>query len=341
MKRILIIATHGVGDLVMFFPTLEKIFQSEGKFYILLNSRMEEELFSVYFDTERISVVLINQSGFFRRITALTKLCTFSFKTIYYQSGLSSAKSLSLTILASSPFALAKNLNRWRLITSTVAIHKIRKNLSNINCQKSILELSIPGVRPSYNFKKEILNISKYFRDNDITSGKYIIFAFGSSQLEKHKRLAHEIMQELIAFILRDFAGYKVLFVGDHNDRTWLTAHEIPWFDDPRTLDATGQFSLSEVILLIRDAALVISSDNGLSHISAMSGVKTLTMYGPTNPRLTGITYSETTSIEVTRSACAPCYSPKFRTGCGDPKCMLNFDALKLKKNILNMLSSP
>ncbi len=48
------------------------------------------------------------------------------------------------------------------------------------------------------------------------------------------------------------------------------------------------KMSLSEVAYIIKKSTAVISLDTGLSHIAAALGTPNITLYGPTNPSLTG-----------------------------------------------------
>ncbi|MFG1394397.1 lipopolysaccharide heptosyltransferase I [Xanthobacter agilis] len=70
--------------------------------------------------------------------------------------------------------------------------------------------------------------------------------------------------------------------------------------------------SLDTLAPLLQAAAGVVSVDTGLGHLAAAYGVPTLGLYGPTNPRLTGLFGARVRELPSTR-ACAPCEKARCR----------------------------
>jgi len=70
--------------------------------------------------------------------------------------------------------------------------------------------------------------------------------------------------------------------------------------------------SLDTLAPLLQSAAGVVSVDTGLGHLAAAYGVPTLGLYGPTNPRLTGLFGARVREIASTRD-CAPCEKARCR----------------------------
>ncbi len=74
-----------------------------------------------------------------------------------------------------------------------------------------------------------------------------------------------------------------------------------------KNVTALPKLSLSEVAYIIKKATAMISLDTGLSHIAAALGTPNITLYGPTNPSLTGtigknqkhISHSDLSAISV------------------------------------------
>lgn len=87
--------------------------------------------------------------------------------------------------------------------------------------------------------------------------------------------------------------------------------------------------SLATLAPLLQSAAGVVSVDTGLGHLAAAYGVPTLGLYGPTNPRLTGLFGARVTEMAATRD-CAPCekgrcrIAPETREG---PPCLADQSA--------------
>lgn len=53
----------------------------------------------------------------------------------------------------------------------------------------------------------------------------------------------------------------------------------------PRLLDTSGQLDFRQLVTLMRSAALYIGPDTSVSHLAAATGIPTLAIFGPTNPQ--------------------------------------------------------
>ncbi|MDD3181102.1 MAG: glycosyltransferase family 9 protein [Opitutaceae bacterium] len=86
---------------------------------------------------------------------------------------------------------------------------------------------------------------------------------------------------QLSALLVRE-AGRKVVWAGNN----YLPCKEV--FPEGMFLNLTGNTSLTSLAALIAKADWVISNDSGPMHLAAALGVKTVGIFGPTDPRLFG-----------------------------------------------------
>jgi heptosyltransferase-1 len=86
---------------------------------------------------------------------------------------------------------------------------------------------------------------------------------------------------QLSSLLVRE-AGRKVVWAGSH----YLPCKEA--FPDGAFVNLTGNTSLNSLAALITHADWVISNDTGPLQLAAALGVKTLGLFGPTDPRLSG-----------------------------------------------------
>lgn len=86
---------------------------------------------------------------------------------------------------------------------------------------------------------------------------------------------------QFTALLIRE-AGRKVVWAGS----TYLPCKEN--FPDGTFVNLTGNTSLTSLAALIAKADWVVSNDSGPMHLSAALGVKTVGMFGPTDPRVSG-----------------------------------------------------
>ena len=96
--------------------------------------------------------------------------------------------------------------------------------------------------------------------------------------------------------------GYQVVLPAG-NDVEAQRARRIADASEARVL---AQSTLADLIDKLANAALVVGVDSGLSHLAAALGRPTVTLYGATDPVLTGARGRRALSLQA-RFDCAPC----------------------------------
>ncbi|MEP9351164.1 lipopolysaccharide heptosyltransferase I [Xanthobacter sp. KR7-225] len=99
---------------------------------------------------------------------------------------------------------------------------------------------------------------------------------------------------------------------------------------------------LETLIPLIASSAGVVSVDTGLGHLAAAFGVPTIGLYGPTDPRLTGLVGARVAELKSRRD-CAPCEKARCRIApetVAGPPCLADFEAAAVWR-ALTALSGP
>ncbi len=88
--------------------------------------------------------------------------------------------------------------------------------------------------------------------------------------------------KQLTELLLRDDKARKIVWAGSNY------VHDRGAFPPAQFFNLTGNTSLVSLPALIKRADWVISNDSGPMHLAAALGVKTLGIFGPTDPRLFG-----------------------------------------------------
>ena len=131
------------------------------------------------------------------------------------------------------------------------------------------------------------------------------------------KQWPPENFARLIDAILVD-SSVKVVIAGGAQDRKASEAISRLTKKDPVVL--TGNLTLIQLMALMKRADLVVSADSGPLHLAASLGTKTIGLFGPTRPEITGprgITPSVVLQKDVgcNRRAC-------YHLSCPDNICM-------------------
>lgn len=128
-------------------------------------------------------------------------------------------------------------------------------------------------------------------------AGRYAVFLPGANW--ETKRWPPEKFAACVR-PLRERFGLESIVAGGPDDAA-LAARI------PGARDLTGKTNLRQLVALLERAALVIANDTGPMHIAAALGRPLVSMYGPTNPTLTG-PFERLGSVVQLEIPCRPCY---------------------------------
>ena len=131
--------------------------------------------------------------------------------------------------------------------------------------------------------------------------GLHLGAAFGSS-----KQWAPEAFAEL-AGRLRDRGLQPVLIGGPADTDMAARIATLAGDDVPSTV---GRDRPSMLPRLLSHLNCLVASDTGVAHLGAALGVATITLFGPTDPRLTAPRGRAVSSLEGP-APCAPCFLPR------------------------------
>jgi heptosyltransferase-1 len=180
------------------------------------------------------------------------------------------------------------------------AVEKVRQLFSHI------FGYPMPITPPDYGIdKKRLTNIS--FGDNSV------IFLHGTTWSTKH--WPEQYWQHLGHIIAK--LGYQVLLPWG-SEAEYARAQRIRAYSEDKDVALLPQvlpkLSLGEITSLIAKAKGIVAVDTGLGHIAAAMAVPTLSLYGPTDPGLTGAYGPHQYHARVT-APCAPCFGRECKLG--------------------------
>jgi heptosyltransferase-1 len=102
------------------------------------------------------------------------------------------------------------------------------------------------------------------------------------------------------------------------------------------------RLSLNEVTEVLASAQAVVAVDTGLCHIAAALGVPTVSLYGPTDAKLTGAVGKNQTLLQAD-FVCSPCLlkrcnyqGPTVEEGSVQPPCFSSLPPVKVFEQIIN-----
>ena len=152
-----------------------------------------------------------------------------------------------------------------------------------------------PNTQPDYGIDRTRLVSVPYKED-------YLVFLHGTTWVTKH--WPEKYWQQLAKIACK--AGYRV-FLPWGNETEHERAQNIAKGTSAIVLP---KHSISEMASMIANAKGIVAVDTGLGHVAASMAVPTISLYGPTDPKLTGA-YGPLQDHLSATLAYSPCFSKK------------------------------
>lgn len=154
-----------------------------------------------------------------------------------------------------------------------------------------------------YGISKQLKLNVKQNNANTVKASKQVLFLHGTTWVTKHWPESYwfELAQRVIQ------AGYEVVIPWGNEvelQRARLIKEKSQQSQHVLILDKMG---LNQLVQVINNMDAVIAVDTGLAHLSAALDKPTIALYGPTSPGLTG-TYGNNQQHLQVNFECAPCF---------------------------------
>jgi ADP-heptose:LPS heptosyltransferase len=136
--------------------------------------------------------------------------------------------------------------------------------------------------------------------------------------------------------------GARILLVGSPDEQALgkEIADQLP----AGTINAVGRTSLRQLVALLRHCQVFVSNDTGLMHVAAATGTPTLGLYGPTCPHRFR-PWGPAHQVLWLGLDCCPCHGPQHYNQCqrciyDQPRCMLDITVDTVAATVAKMLHS-
>ena len=134
-------------------------------------------------------------------------------------------------------------------------------------------------------------------------NGKWVGLAMGSSARWPTKRWPVEYYRSLSERLVKEL-GCRVVLLGSEQDRPLARAFGET---SDSIVNFVGRTSLPTLISLIKELQVLVTGDTAPLHIGSALGIKTVALFGPTDPRR-HVVSGNGTAVLMKRLPCQPCY---------------------------------
>jgi len=307
-KKILFIKLFGAGSIVLAHPTVKATslrfpeaeilfltFQGNKPILALLGLLPPENIFTVRDDSllhllidlvrilpklvhKRVDIVI--DLEFFSRFTAILSFILCSKQRIgfygFYTEGLRRGRFINCPV----------NYNHT-LHTARAFFSLLRP----LGITQEQFDGNLPPVPPSQNFPRNIralLAEVTQAQEQDITD-RWIVINPNASELSDLRRWPKEHFNVLAVNLIKEFPGYGIVLIGSPAEKLFadrLAAEIHREVSLSRVANLAGLTSFGELLDLLHFAAIMITNDSGPAHLAALTGIPTITLFGPETPGL-------------------------------------------------------
>ncbi|VBB09404.1 Hypothetical protein LUCI_4694 [Lucifera butyrica] len=317
VKKVLVIHTWGIGDMLMFTPALQLLLHEYPQMIVdfLIKQPAAADVVRACSQTGRI-YYLEQGVNLFKQIWQLR---SNGYDAVIVTSGTNHWKSGWLAFSISAPVTAADYQGiRSPLFSVQIArdeaVHRIDNNLK--------IAAGVIGHEPTVQFRPKfwlneiaIRHAQEMLAQNKLNRNQIIIgihCGCGSGQRYKMWPL------ENYKAVIRKLSSYKrnivfLLFSGPQ-EQTFIRQLKAA---SPDNCFAVSQVPLPVTAALIQRCQLMLANDSGLGHVANGTGVPVISIFGPTDPVRIAPRGAQCLQIRAA-TECSPCHPhepPKCRTG--------------------------
>lgn len=333
IKKILIIKPSSLGDIIHALPVLvnlRKSFPSAEINWFVFDQFKDiltdnELLDNIIIWKQRKDNILLDIIEFIRAVKRVRekKYTVVIDLQGLFRSGLisflSRAKSkIGVPGLKEFSYLFEKEVSKPKTVE-----HAIKRNLRVLEFfDIKNYEIEFPINISGENY--EILN--KIFQDN-----KMVIAICPFSRILQKEWPIERFLE--LALMLVNNHNIKIVLLGSWNSRisgvTKITDN------NPNIINLIGKTNLKDAVAILNKSSVVISNDTGLAHIASALNKLTIGLYGPSDPRLTGL-FGKNSIMIYKKLPCSPC--GKIKPTCKKNYCMELIKIEEVYDAVVNLL---
>jgi ADP-heptose:LPS heptosyltransferase len=278
-EKILVVSNTGLGDTILSTPaiiTLKKSFPDKHITFMI-----HKKIFPLFKGFEYVDDFEIYKSGFFNQISIVLKLRKKQIDTIFlFHSNGPEDIFFSILSGASNIFKMTDNLD-----------HEFKQCFSNIPNSRNQHDIEkkldlVRSFRPKFTYKK--LHIPEYFYKNagffEKDKGSIHIGLQLGAQ-ENYKIWPINNFVKLATKLCIERNKFKFILLGATKNEIRLAEEFCHGFNNPKSIvNLCGKSLIDELPTIVNDLDLLVTNDTGTMHLAIALGVKTISLFGPTNP---------------------------------------------------------
>ncbi|MBU2540159.1 glycosyltransferase family 9 protein [Patescibacteria group bacterium] len=291
-KKILIIHTAGIGDLIAFTPVLRILRNNFPKATVdvfVLYTPESRHVLQEGETVNRIFEFAWTKNSFFNKLKFLYRLRKEKYDLSTTPTDLHPLKGKILSFFIGAKVRVGeerKNKSKNGLFYTHTSL--LRQDIKRTESDMDLLRAI--GLRIDYPLPAPFIEVSskdEEFADNFLIKNSLnnkILIGFhpGSGENQKFKRWPQKYFIELSRKILYNFPNAVILIFGGRGEEELCLGikNEL----DKNAMVISG-YSLKQVAVLMNKCKVFVSSDSGLNHLASTTKTNLVSIFGPTDPK--------------------------------------------------------
>ena len=323
--KILVEMKHGLGDCVCMLPALKAIRQKNPEAYIalLVNGKANEEIF-------RHSNIKINKYYYFSlknrskvyTIKTLFQLLKERFNVGILATMTPKEKGKALFKLLGIKRTFGEQYLGLDFLTLESTKHFVDRNLDMISSFVGKTDDRQPHLYPS---DEDSIRLKDRFSQ---LKGRKIAVNIGGADKNYYKgqyvytrNWKKENMVDLVKK-LSSLDNCSIFLLGGKLEEGLLSDYQDLLKKD-NVYNFVNQTSIGETIYILSQCDCSVGVDTGMQHVADALGKKTISIFGPTNPKTHGAYSSKAVFVQASpRVSCQYCFGKDIYYECPDRKCL-------------------
>lgn len=320
--RILILALSGIGDALMFTPSISMLRQyyPDAEIEALVMFKGVKDIYERDNNLNKIIYFDFMKEGALKSLKFLHNLRgRYDISFNVYPANRSEYNIIQFIIGAAKrggvkylrkDFRNFGFLNNYR-ITEDDKVHNVNTNLKLVS--KILPDIKLEELPLKFVLKPEDIRYAQEFCSNSKLESKNLVVGFhpGSAVLKNHvhRRWEPQKFAELGRILIKEYNAKVLIFGGPEEDE--LKDIIKTMISSPEAISVKTE-NLAQSAAIMKNCSLFISNDSSLMHVASAMQLKVIAILGPTNPYYI---HPWKTPYKIVRIdlSCSPCfiYSPR------------------------------
>ena len=333
IKKILVVRSNYLGDMVVFIPVLDNLRKSFPNAHITLitskigaevikNEKLVNEIIycSIYdINNKKTLYEKIKLSIFIRKKKYDLAICSTQENNLWFS---------FFTFFSKAKIRIGFEKNDGAFFFNIQI--KLKKDLSEINQNLRIikfLSLKIINKTPSFTMiKNKQIKFLDLFNNNFIYIG---ISPFGKRNSRSWVLKRYTLLCE----ILDHNPKFKIIFFGTDKHESKIQ-NMIAKLNKNKIINLAGKTSINDLKFLLNKLDVLITIDSGPMHLAAALGINTIALIGPSDWQKWGYNIKNFKVIRNPNYNCIPCYLDE----CKEHSCMKSIEVDNVIKKVYEFI---